>query len=254
MSRKLLIRSFALLGMLVVIIGCGERIPPDAERRALLSQTASVNNQRYNLTGTHTRSYSLDVLPENMTLAEKKERFAYLVAPVVEMVHTELMGEYLRAAKAINTGQNRELEVLKSYYQVTTDQELLRVLKPHPKSIAMAQAAMESAWGTSRFFRQANNIFGVWSFDRNEPRIAASELRGAQTVWVKKYVNLDASIRDYFRVLAKPGNFSEFQKLKMETDDPYLLVQKLDRYSEKGPDYGRELSAMIRYNDFQKYD
>ncbi len=253
MSYKLLIRCLLLSGIVVVITACGERIPSDTEGEALISQIHTGANIQ-DLTDRHDLNYSPGVLPENMTLAEKKERFAYLVAPVVESVHAELMGEYSRAAKAINTGQIQELEVLRAYHQVDTDQELLQILKPHPKSIAMAQAALESAWGTSRFFRQANNIFGVWSYNINEPRIAAIEQRGTQTIWVRQYPSLYASIRDYFQMMAKSISFRDFQKQKMETSDPYLLVQLLGHYSEKGADYCKELSVLIRYNNFQEYD
>jgi hypothetical protein len=40
----------------------------------------------------------------------------------------------------------------------------------------------------------------------------------------------------------------------MKTDDPYVLVTKLDRYSEKGSVYGKELSAIIKFNHFDDYD
>ena len=40
----------------------------------------------------------------------------------------------------------------------------------------------------------------------------------------------------------------------MKTDDPYKLVKKLDRYSEMGAKYGKELTSMIRYNKFYLYD
>ncbi len=251
---QLLTMSFLLIfGITGILTGCGDKIAADAETKAsnLRIRTGSDD---YSLIAVNNRNYSSDNIPEHMTVAEKKERFSFLVAPAVEAVHAELMNEFYRAAKAIDTGQDQELELLKAHYQVQTNQKLLQILKPHPKSIAMAQAAMESAWGTSRFFQQANNIFGVWSFNENEPRIAASEQRGAQTVWVKKYSSLNSSIRDYFRVIARGHAFGEFQELKMTTDDPYLLVQKLDHYSEKGAQYGEELAAMIRFNNFQKYD
>ena len=127
-------------------------------------------------------------------------------------------------------------------------------LKPHPKSIAVAQAAMESSWATSRFTRVANNLFGVWSFDEDEPRVAAGEQRGDKTIWVKKYSSFEDSIRDYYRTLARGDAYKEFRQLKMTTDDPYALVKKLDRYSEKGAEYGKELSSIMKFNKFDKYD
>ena len=127
-------------------------------------------------------------------------------------------------------------------------------LKPHPISITLAQAAMESSWATSRFFREAYNIFGVWSFDEDEPRIAAGEKRGDKTIWVKKYSSIEEAIRDYYRTLARGNAFGEFRALREQTSDPHMLVKKLDKYSEKGAKYGEELSSIISFNKFQAYD
>jgi len=143
---------------------------------------------------------------------------------------------------------------LRAKYKVKNNKKLLKAIKPHPKSIAMAQAAMESAWGTSRFFTKANNIFGVWSFNKNEPRVAASKKRGNKTVWVKKSRSIKESIEDYYLLLARGRAFGEFRNLKMKSSDPYKLVTKLNRYSEKGAMYGKELSSMIRFNKFHKLD
>jgi Bax protein len=92
------------------------------------------------------------------------------------------------------------------------------------------------------------------SLDENEPRIAALQKRGDRTIWLKKYPSVKASVRDYYRTLGRSGAFKAFRTLKMETNDPLLLVTKLDRYSEKGAEYGRELSVMINFNKFHHYD
>jgi len=199
--------------------------------------------------------FRASVVPENMTVAEKKKRFKALLVPAVESVYAELTQQYQEVSQLISDQSNpSKLEKMRVSYKAETNDDLLIAVKPHPKSIALAQAAMESAWGTSRFFREANNIFGVWSFDKNEPRIAAGEKRGKKTIWVKKYPTIQAAVKDYYRVLARGDAFVEFRKLKMKESSPYELVKKLDRYSEKGDEYGKELSAMIRFNRFEKYD
>jgi len=199
--------------------------------------------------------FRASVVPENMTVAEKKKRFKALLVPAVESVYAELTQQYQEVSQLISDQSNpSKLEKMRVSYKAKTNDDLLTAVKPHPKSIALAQAAMESAWGTSRFFREANNIFGVWSFDKNEPRIAAGEKRGKKTIWVKKYPTIQAAVKDYYRVLARGDAFVEFRKLKMKENSPYELVKKLDRYSEKGDEYGKELSAMIRFNKFEKYD
>ena len=190
-----------------------------------------------------------------MTVQEKKARFSSLIVPAVNHVYEDLMTRYEEIKKITAAGQsNDEIEALKIEYKATTNSELLMALKPHPRSIAIAQAAMESSWATSRFFREANNIFGVWSFDEDEPRIAALQKRGDKTIWVKKYSNIEDAVYDYYRTLARSSAFSEFRQTKMITDDPFVLVTKLDRYSEKGSVYGEELTSIIKFNKFNDYD
>jgi Bax protein len=127
-------------------------------------------------------------------------------------------------------------------------------IKPHPRSIAMAQAAMESAWATSRFTIKANNLFGVWSFNKGEPRIAAEQKRGRKTIWLKKYSSVEVSVRDYYKTLSRSYAFAEFRKTKIITNNPYILVTKLDSYSEKKAAYGIELASIIKFNKYFKLD
>ena len=190
-----------------------------------------------------------------MTVQEKKARFKTLIIPAVNDVYAELMAQYQEISASIDAQKNsQQIEKLKVEYKATTNDELLMALKPHPKSIAIAQAAMESAWATSRFFREANNIFGVWSFDEDEPRIAALQKRGDKTIWVKKYSSVKAAVKDYYRTIGRSRAFKEFRLLKMQSNDPFLLVTKLDRYSEKGAEYGHELTSIIKFNKFNKLD
>jgi Bax protein len=195
------------------------------------------------------------LVPVEMTVEQKKQRFVQLLVPVVTKVHDELGQQYQQVHDLVQSGDGgSKLNQLKQEYRVETDDELLAILKPHPISITLAQAAMESSWATSRFFVNGNNVFGVWSFDEDEERMAARKKRGSKTVWLKKYPTLKASVKDYYRTLARGVAFRKFRKTKMVSDDPYLLVKKLDRYSEKGALYGQELAEIIRYNDFELYD
>jgi Bax protein len=192
---------------------------------------------------------------KKMSVKEKKERFRSLIIPAVNRVYKELTLQYNDISKNLKNPKYRsKIQNLKNIYKVSSDEELLMALKPHPKSITVAQAAMESAWATSRFFIKARNIFGVWSFNKNEPRIAASQKRGKKTIWLKKYKSIESSIRDYYKNLGRSPAFKTFRKLKMKTEDPYKLVKELDRYSEMGPKYEQELASMIKYNKFYLYD
>ncbi|TYK65826.1 hypothetical protein CWS31_008620 [Colwellia echini] len=190
-----------------------------------------------------------------MTVQEKKARFKSLIVPAVDHVYSQLMVRYEKIKAKIDAGESdAEIEALKTEYKATSNDELLMALKPHPKSIAIAQAAMESSWATSRFFRVANNIFGVWSFDEDEPRVAALQKRGDKTIWVKEYDSIEAAVYDYYRTMGRSHAFVEFRETRMTTDDPFILVTKLDRYSEKGSLYGEELTSIIKFNKFHLYD
>jgi len=192
-----------------------------------------------------------------MTVKEKKNRFKNIVVPAVNKVYEDLQTQYIETKHYMNRSHKyyrKNIEKLKKQYKAQGDEDLLKRLKPHPRSIAIAQAAMESAWATSRFYKKANNIFGVWSNNKNEPRIAAGETRGTNTIWLKKYISVEDSIIDYYKTLAKGRAYKAFRNLKMKTDNPYELVKKLDSYSELGAKYGEELSQVIKYNKFYLYD
>ena len=200
--------------------------------------------------------YEASVVPKKMSVKVKKERFYYLLVPAVQKVHKELLLEYESVIDDIKHSRNLlKIESLKKKYHAKSDTDLLERMKPHPQSIVLAQAAMESAWATSRFFTQANNIFGMWSSNKNEPRIAAGEKRGGtKTIWLRKFDSIEDSVRAYYKLMSSGRAYKEFRALRLKTDDPHMLVKKLDNYSEIGELYGKELSQVIRYNKLTKYD
>jgi len=191
-----------------------------------------------------------------MSVKEKKARFKALLVPPVQKVYKELMQNYIEVSKAIKDGKDtNNTEALKIQYKATSDSDLLARLKPHPISIALAQAALESSWGTSRFFLQANNPFGMWSVNPNEPRVAAGVKRGGKkTIWLRKFKTLDDAVRAYYKTIATGKAYRNFRALRMATDDPYLITEGLDKYSEIGRTYVREINKVIRYNTFTIYD
>jgi len=192
----------------------------------------------------------------HMSVKEKKRKFIKLLVPAVRNVHNELMQRYERIAKDIKNKTNTdEIEALKKKYKATNDEDLLARLKPHPISITLAQAAMESSWATSRFFKEANNVFGMWSSNPKQKRIAAGEKRnGTRTIWLRKFDTIEDSIRAYYEMIATGRAYSKFRQLRLRYDDPYKITPGLDKYSEMGPDYIKVLNQVIKYNHFTKYD
>lgn len=191
-----------------------------------------------------------------MSVKEKKVRFRTFLVPAVQKVHKELMQNYMEIANDIKENKDiTKTKSLKIKYNAKSNSDLLARLKPHPVSIVLAQAALESSWGTSRFFLQANNPFGMWSSNPNEPRIAASIKRGGKrTIWLRKFRTLDEAIRAYYETIADGKAYKNFRTLRMLYDDPYIITNGLDKYSEMGQAYIREINQVIRYNNFTIYD
>ncbi|MEA3513419.1 MAG: glucosaminidase domain-containing protein [Campylobacterota bacterium] len=190
-----------------------------------------------------------------LSVQEKKQNFKEIMVPISKLVYKKLEDQYQDIKKNMLENKNREfIELLKKEYKAKSDEELLQALKPHPISIVLAQAAIESAWLTSRFTREANNIFGVWSFNKNEPRIAASGMRGDKTIYLKKYKNYKSAVEDYYKNLGKNWAYKEFRKQRIITSDPYELVLHLESYSEKKEAYTLMLQKVIRYNKFDSFD
>ncbi|MBD3796610.1 MAG: glucosaminidase domain-containing protein [Campylobacterales bacterium] len=192
---------------------------------------------------------------KTLSVQAKKKRFYSTVVPIIDKVYNQRYELYNKIKKDINNTQNSQIQELKEYYRVKTDHELMMALKPQPKSIAIAQAAMESAWGTSSFFNTANNLFGMWSISKKENRVAASKKRDNNTtVWVKKYNSLEDSVKGYYITLAKGKKYKKLRELNYADSNVYEIIQGLDKYSERGEEYVNEIESIIRYNKLTKYD
>lgn len=128
-----------------------------------------------------------------------------------------------------------------------------------PVSLALAQAATESAWGTSRFAREGNNIFGQWCFDEGCGLVPGQRADDASHE-VKAFATVEASIRAYFRNLNTNPNYAYLRELRAQMRmkdkplDSRALAQGLLRYSERGHIYISEIHDLIRINDLLAFD
>lgn len=177
------------------------------------------------------------------------------LAPIIQNVYQKLENKYIKVLGFVqNNTHKKELALLRKEYKVEDNIELLKAIKPHPVSIVLAQGAMESAWLTSRFAKDANNIFGVWSFNKNEPRIAAGGSRENKIIYLKKYTSLEHAVEDYYKSVAKSWAYDDLRENRIYTDDPYKLLPYFEKYSEKGLEYTKILAKIIKKNNFDKYD
>lgn len=196
---------------------------------------------------------------ERLSTAQKKKRFIAKIRPAVARVKARLDTEYAKAL-ALSTKPERSPEETAwlaekmQHYNVAGIPCLLRRMHPHPVSLVIAQAALETGWGTSRFYREANNVFGIWSYNTREPRMAAAETRDGKTIYVRKYASLDAAVEGYFYMIANARAYTDFRAARMHTDNPFLLLKHLRKYSELRDEYVARLYAVLRSNRLYAYD
>jgi len=192
-----------------------------------------------------------------LSVKEKKERFIKLVLPAIRESRNKLLTTYnnLLELKGGNLSQSDEeyLDTLYKLYRIKDRnfEKLLLAVKPHPISIILAQAALESGWGTSRFFINGSNIFGMWSFNENDERIRA---QNSKNVYLKKYDSYVESVDDYMLMLGRSPRYEDFRRARAKTDDPYELIKHLAIYSELREEYVRRLRIVIKANNFTKFD
>lgn len=203
--------------------------------------------------------YTNSINLSNLSIDDKKKAFINMLIPSILVAKHRLSKDQEQVGKLLklkNLTQKEQLWLTKKrhIFKASTIDELYAKMEVHPTSIVIAQAIIESGWGTSRFFKKANNVFGIWSFNGQEKRIAASEKRGKETVYLKKYSSMEQSIYDYFLMLSTKDVYEEFREVRLTNKDPFLLVEKLEKYSELGDVYIQNLKKTIEKNKLLVYD
>ena len=118
-----------------------------------------------------------------------------------------------------------------------------------PKKIIIAQAALETGWGTSRFANEGNNLFGIRTFNKDSEWLLP--IGWDQNKWigwgVKVYNSKCDSVKDYIRIINTVFAYEEFRELREQNADVYELVDTLDKYATKQT-YTELVKKVIKYN------
>ena len=128
-----------------------------------------------------------------------------------------------------------------------------------PPSLVMAQAANESAWGTSRFARRGNNLFGQWCFSKGCGVVPKGREEG-KSHEVAAFSSPYRSITGYIQNLNRHPSYQQLRDLRRKARENgrfasgAALAAGLTSYSERGNEYISELRSMIRYNKLADYD
>lgn len=137
--------------------------------------------------------------------------------------------------------------------------ELLQRLDIVPLSLALSQAAKESAWGTSRFARQGNNLFGQWCYEKGCGLVPLQ--RGAGQVHeVARFASVNDAVASYLRNINSHRAYRDLRNARAalraqgQPITGLKLATHLTRYSERGQPYVDEIQSMIRFNKLDALD
>ena len=212
---------------------------------------------------------ALTLLPAEIKMIEstkkRKEFFIQIVLPLVLKENNNIRLDRKMLFSIINKSNNTQLEkkwLEKKYKQYGVNSKDLSVLKVRmdevPVSLAIAQAAKETGWGTSRFAQEGNALFGQWTWSGEglKPK-EADENKGHK---VMKFNVLQASVRAYQRNLNTHRSYENFRLARAQLRDAgkkldsIILSQFLDNYAETGNQYVEVLQKIIKQNNLKDFD
>ena len=137
--------------------------------------------------------------------------------------------------------------------------ELLLRVDLIPVSMALAQAANESAWGTSRFTIEGNNVFGQWCYEKGCGIVPSRRISGAKHE-VRYFDTVEKSVESYFLNINSHDSYAYLRDLRFKMRerglklDPMSLSIGLGRYSQRGAGYVDEIQKIIIQNDLRERD
>ncbi len=166
---------------------------------------------------------------------------------------------------SISSSQQKKLTSLLQRYRIKADPLLnpqtrelaLSRVDSIPESLILAQAANESGWGTSRFAREANNIFGEWTFTPGTGLVPEGRPEG-EIYEVRRFSNLYQSVRSYIRNINTHRAYSSLREIRQRLRKNNLMVtgaelsSGLKYYSTRREAYSAEIEAMIRSNRLEQ--
>ncbi|MDB9923268.1 glucosaminidase domain-containing protein [Candidatus Pelagibacter sp.] len=212
---------------------------------------------------------ALTLLPQEIKMIEnskkKKEFFIQIVLPLIIKENNNIRLDRKTLFSIINKSNNTDAEkkwLVKKYKQYGVSTRDLSTLKIRmdeiPVSLAIAQAAKETGWGTSRFAQEGNALFGQWTWSGEglKPK-DAEEGKGHK---VMKFNILQASVRAYQRNLNTHSTYKFFRKARAEMRDAgeqldsIVLSKYLNKYAETGNQYVEVLQKIIKQNKLKDFD
>ncbi len=212
---------------------------------------------------------ALTLLPQEIKMIEnvkkRKEFFIQIVLPLIIEENNNIKLDRRTLFKIINKNNNTNSEkqwLDKKYKQYGVKSKDLSTLKIRmdiiPTSLAIAQAAKETGWGTSRFAQEGNALFGQWTWSGEG--LKPKDAKEGEGHKVMKFNILQASVRAYQRNLNTHSTYKGFRKARAELRDSNKsldsieLSKYLNKYAETGNQYVEVLQKIIKQNNLQDFD
>ena len=212
---------------------------------------------------------NLDHLPSEMKSIEnvkkRKNLFIQIVLPLIIEENTKIKLDRKKLFVILNKNSNSKSEIewlkkkFKQYGVAKNDLSTLKIrMDEIPVSLAIAQAAKETGWGTSRFAQKGNALFGQWTWSGNGIKPAGAD--NDSTHKVASFKVLKASVKAYQRNINTHSSYKKFRKERAIQRDNFgklnslELVKYLDKYAETGIEYTKILSKIIKQNSLTDFD
>ena len=212
---------------------------------------------------------ALTLLPAEIKMIEsskqRKDFFIQIILPLILQENNNIKLDRKRLFSIINKSNNSSLEkkwLDKKYKQYGVSSKDLSILKIRmdeiPVSLAIAQAAKETGWGTSRFAQEGNALFGQWTWSGEGLKPKDADKNEGHKVM--KFNVLQASVRAYQRNLNTHSSYKNLRKARAELRDrgqpldSLILVNYLNEYAETGQKYVDVLTQIINQNNLKDFD
>ena len=212
---------------------------------------------------------ALSLLPEEMKKIEstkkRKNLFIQIILPLVVEENNKIKLDRKKLFSILNKNNNSDIEKkwlnkkFKQYGVLNKDLSTLKVrMDIVPTSLAIAQAAKETGWGTSRFALEGNALFGQWTWSGEGIKPAGAD--DDATHKIMKFKILKSSVRAYQRNLNTHSSYKQFRMARAELRDnrnkldSLLLANYLDKYAETGKVYVKILKQIIKQNSLTDFD
>lgn len=170
-----------------------------------------------------------------------------------DLHHVQFIEARIFNNKSIASDDSTFLVEMKLKYETDSLAELKKRVYPHPVSLALSQAILESGWGTSGIFRNGNNIFGIMSFSSDESRYKVRFPDGGVMGYIRTYRSVIASIEDYYLVFSKVSSYKKFRQKRWNGAQSTELLHYIGSYHESGQ-YINMAHSIIETNGLERYD